>query len=315
MAGIVLVLYAGGESVAAGQVEKDGLAAIQAVPQRPEISSAGLTILIVTGVLAAPLSLGLFIWRRWYRLAGSPGRPEAFSALAGAAMFFGMLLLGQLGGLVAQDVLGGDQITGGPLEDQARLMIGRYVGQAIIVAVFVWLGRRATARSAGGGLGPLRASLIGAGALLVFWPMVVCAANAARYLVEHLGDEPVDPIAHETLNLLLGSPVDGWFLVMVALVAIATPLLEEVMYRGILQRVMVQVGMGRWPAIIATSAIFALMHLDVAQWHAVAAIFVLSVGFGWVYEKTGRLAAAVTMHALFNAANLALAPLLVPGLC
>ncbi|MCH8342572.1 MAG: CPBP family intramembrane metalloprotease [Planctomycetes bacterium] len=315
MAGIVLMLYAGGESVAAGQVEQDWLAATQAVPQRPEISSAGLTILIVTGVLAAPLALGLFIWRRWYRLAGSPRRPEAFSALAGAAMFFGMLLLDQLGGLVVQGLLGGDQITVGPLEDQARLLIGRYAGQAIIVAVFVWLGWRATARSARGGPGPLRASLIGAGALLVFWPMVMCASYAAGYLVEHLGDEPVDPIAHETLNLLLSSPVDGWFFVMVALVVIAAPLLEEVMYRGILQRVMVQVGMGRWPAIIATSVIFALMHLDVAQWHAVAAIFVLSVGFGWVYEKTGRLAAAVTMHALFNAANLALAPLLVPGLC
>ena len=309
------MLYAGGEAIAAGPVEQDGFAATQAVPQRPEISLAGLTVLIVTGVIAAPLALGLFIWRRWYRLAGSPGRPEAFSALAGAAMLFGMLLLDQLGGLVAQDVLGGDQINVGPLEDPARLLIGRYAGQAIIVAVFVWLCRRATARSSAGRPGPLRASLIGAGALLVFWPMVTCAAYAAGFLVEHLGDEPVDPIAHDTLNLLLASPVDGWFLVMVALVVIAAPLLEEVMYRGILQRVMVQVGMGRWPAIIATSVIFALMHLDVAQWHAVAAIFVLSVGFGWVYEKTGRLAAAVTMHALFNAANLALAPLLVPGLC
>jgi membrane protease YdiL (CAAX protease family) len=45
----------------------------------------------------------------------------------------------------------------------------------------------------------------------------------------------------------------------------------------------------------------------VAPWHALAALFVLSLGFGWVYEKTGRLEAAVTMHALFNAANVALA--------
>ena len=84
-------------------------------------------------------------------------------------------------------------------------------------------------------------------------------------------------------------------------------------YRGILQHTLVRGGLGRWPAIIGTSAIFALMHTFIVPWHALPALFVLSLGFGWVYEKTGRLAAAVTMHALFNAVNLAQAMLWGPA--
>ncbi len=48
------------------------------------------------------------------------------------------------------------------------------------------------------------------------------------------------------------------------------------------------------------------MHVGVARWHALAALLVLSIGLGWVYEKTGRLTAAISMHVLFNAANLGL---------
>ncbi len=313
------MLYAGGEAVAGPQVMGHLDAATQAATQRPETAAADLTILSVVAVLGTPLAVGLFLWRRWYRLGSAPPRPEALLPFVGLGMFFGVLLAGLAGGYVAQRVFVENPLAGGGsdwvLHDQAKVRLGTYVAQLVVLAAFLRLGWRATTRSSSRRPGLLLASLIGTGALLVFWPMVTCAAYAAGYLVKHLGDESVDPIAHETLNLLLSSPVDGWFFVMAALVVIAAPLIEEVMYRGILQRVMVQVGMGRWPAIIATSAIFALMHVDVAQWHAVAAIFVLSVGFGWVYEKTGRLAAAVTMHALFNAANLALAPLLVPGLC
>ena len=93
---------------------------------------------------------------------------------------------------------------------------------------------------------------------------------------------------------------------LAAALVLAAPIIEEVMYRGLLQQVIVSVGIRRWPAIIITSVFFALMHIDAAQPHAVLALFVLSLGFGLVYERTGRLLAPIVMHALFNAANLAL---------
>ena len=60
---------------------------------------------------------------------------------------------------------------------------------------------------------------------------------------------------------------------------------------------------------IVTSIIFALMHWGAVAWHALPPLFVLSLAFGWIYERTGRLSASIVMHILFNAVNVALAGL------
>jgi membrane protease YdiL (CAAX protease family) len=51
-----------------------------------------------------------------------------------------------------------------------------------------------------------------------------------------------------------------------------------------------------WAAIGISSLLFASVH---AAWTS-PAIFVLAVGLGYVYERTGNLWACVTIHALFN---------------
>ena len=94
------------------------------------------------------------------------------------------------------------------------------------------------------------------------------------------------------------------------MVVLLVPLIEEVMYRGIIQESLRRLGVHAWMAIICTSGLFALMHLPALPpnaHHALAALFVLSLFFGWLYERTGRLIAPVTLHAAFNAGNLLLA--------
>jgi membrane protease YdiL (CAAX protease family) len=54
-----------------------------------------------------------------------------------------------------------------------------------------------------------------------------------------------------------------------------------------------------WLAIIITSAIFALVH---PAWSR-PIIFVLAVGLGYAYERTGNLWVSITMHAVFNSVN------------
>ncbi len=85
------------------------------------------------------------------------------------------------------------------------------------------------------------------------------------------------------------------------------------MYRGILQETLRLFGLSRWLAIVATSALFAAMHLTIVEPYAIVPLFVLSVGLGWAYEKSGRLTAPVTMHMLIKVANLTLAFLFVGG--
>ena len=57
-------------------------------------------------------------------------------------------------------------------------------------------------------------------------------------------------------------------------------------------------GWGPTTAIVATSALFAVMHSP--QWPAPIGIFFLSLGLGTLYRRTGSLIAAISMHAMFN---------------
>jgi membrane protease YdiL (CAAX protease family) len=50
--------------------------------------------------------------------------------------------------------------------------------------------------------------------------------------------------------------------------------------------------------IVYVSAFFAIVHLP--QWPAPIAIFLLSIGLGLVYQRSGSLVASFVMHAMFN---------------
>jgi membrane protease YdiL (CAAX protease family) len=124
---------------------------------------------------------------------------------------------------------------------------------------------------------------------------------------EFVSGESPDPIAHATLQLLVDSERDGWLVVLLGLVILVVPIVEELLYRGLLQDALVRAGLGRWGGIGLTGLAFALMHYTAAAPHAVAALFVLGLGFGWAYERTGRLIAPIVMHVLFNLGNVLLA--------
>ena len=198
------------------------------------------------------------------------------------------------------------------LADSGRLQLGSYAAQGIILAAFVWLVVRAKRSARARRYGIPRASLIGVAALLLFWPVVNCVAIAAGFVVEVLTGKAPDSIGHALLAQLVESPVDVWLYLTIALAVVGAPVFEEVLYRGIVQQALVGAGMRRWPAILITSVLFTLVHLGaVTSVDGLLALFVLSIGFGWVYEKTGRLSASIIMHAAFNLANLLLAWLTV----
>jgi hypothetical protein len=50
--------------------------------------------------------------------------------------------------------------------------------------------------------------------------------------------------------------------------------------------------------VLLTSSLFALVHMP--QWPAPVAIFLLSLGLGVVYQRTGSLVASFVLHAAFN---------------
>lgn len=83
-------------------------------------------------------------------------------------------------------------------------------------------------------------------------------------------------------------------------IAIFTPIIEEIIFRAGLYRFF-KSNMPAVPAAILSSVIFALMHDAPISY---LPLTVLGCVFCWAYEKTGRIAAPICIHALFNANTL-----------
>lgn len=145
----------------------------------------------------------------------------------------------------------------------------------------------------------------GALGLLTSMPLVMMAMAATAVLGTLIGDPP-DALGHSLLQRLATSrPEPAWLLIFFSVVVLA-PVLEELLYRGLGQTVLLN-ALGpawRWPILILVSAGFAFVHLGAVRWHALPALFLLGLLFGWLYERTGSLWPPILMHAGFNAVNL-----------
>jgi hypothetical protein len=149
--------------------------------------------------------------------------------------------------------------------------------------------------------------------LVVFFPMVQSILLGGIMLrVWFTGEAPPD-FAHKTLVMLDSASADGWRWGLMALIVFVVPVVEETIYRGLLQeslrRHRTLTNGSVWMSIVITSVLFALMHGAVATVEGLVSLFVLSLGLGWVHARTGRLIAPIMMHAGYNAANLLLASL------
>ncbi|MEC9374602.1 MAG: CPBP family intramembrane glutamic endopeptidase, partial [Planctomycetota bacterium] len=179
----------------------------------------------------------------------------------------------------------------------------------IIAIAALWIWRRAELRRAGFTLQP-RDALTGLGGLLIAFPLIWAVTTATRWIAGFVSEAPPDELAHETLRMLDASPGGPWWWLVIVAVVIGAPIVEEVIYRGFLQSGIAAVVDNRWTAILITSALFAVAHIGAADWHALPGLFTLSLAFGILYERTGRLGVCIFAHAAFNALNIAMALLL-----
>jgi len=128
----------------------------------------------------------------------------------------------------------------------------------------------------------LALALTAAGATVVLGE----AANWAGALV------PVPPAVARLFNEL----TDGPPAVSLFTLALVAPLTEEALFRGLLLPGFAR----RWgvgPALVLSSALFGLFHLNI--WQAPAA-FVAGLYLGWLALATGSLLYPMAAHALFN---------------
>lgn len=99
----------------------------------------------------------------------------------------------------------------------------------------------------------------------------------------------------------LADRAGGWLTVLlIVVVVIGAPLVEEVVYRGLLQRSFAS-AVGPILGLLGTSIWFSLIHLSPVEYPG---LFLAGFVFGGFVTLTGRIGPAIITHAAFNAAGL-----------
>lgn len=137
----------------------------------------------------------------------------------------------------------------------------------------------------------LRDALVAIGVAVGCWIFSIAYSAVARGLG---ASPPVDDGVGLT-NVFGPGVVAG--VVTFAVVAIAGPLLEEMLLRGVVLGSLAR-RFGIWPAIAASAIAFALLH---ASLWSLLPLTVLGVGLGWLATRGRSLWPAVIAHVLYNA--------------
>jgi uncharacterized protein len=123
-----------------------------------------------------------------------------------------------------------------------------------------------------------------------------------------LGAQLAVGIAYRLTDIDAGGPAQQltakgqglWGLVgLLVLLAVAAPVVEELLFRGLLLRGL-EVRLGARAALVVSSLVFAAVHLQVVQFPG---LLVAGLVFGWLVQRSGRLGPAIVAHVAFNAAT------------
>ncbi len=263
-----------------------------------------------------PLGLiaGFLFWSsRGARLARLPRFPWTFSPGMGYTFVLLALVAGAVAAQIVLAVNGSE--PRGPDQELRDLTILQLVSLSAMGAVLLampgwWRRPPGQEDTRPGRLSSARSGLL---TLVVFFPIVQSILLGGIMLRVWFTGSPPPDFAHQTLVMLDSASSDGWRWGIMALIVFVVPVVEETIYRGLLQeslrRHRTLTNGSVWMSIVITSVLFALMHGGVATVEGLVSLFVLSLGLGWVHARTGRLIAPIMMHAGYNATNLLLASL------
>lgn len=115
------------------------------------------------------------------------------------------------------------------------------------------------------------------------------------------GDDDIEKRARE----LYGHPSSAGLAMLIVVVVVGAPLVEELVYRGLLQG-----ALGRslkqwrgWLAVTLVAAFFAIIHFSPVEYPG---LFLIGFLLGACALRTGRLGMGIVTHAAFNATALVL---------
>lgn len=149
---------------------------------------------------------------------------------------------------------------------------------------------------------PLAFVHLGKGLLyyLAALPLILAASIFSNYLMQLLNYD-IEPQDVVVMLLQSDAPL-AIELYAAALAVVVAPVVEETFFRGLLLPVALK-HLPAVPAVLLVSLLFGSMHGNPAS---VLPLTVLGIFFSVSFLRTGSLYPAITAHALFNAATIAL---------
>ncbi len=135
---------------------------------------------------------------------------------------------------------------------------------------------------------------LGVATQLAFVPVLYLPLRA--WWPDTFSDERIEERAQD-----LADRAGGWLTVLlVVVVVVGAPLVEEFVYRGLLQRSVTST-IGAGFGLVSTSLWFALVHFSPVEYPG---LLLAGIVFGGCVVLTGRIGPAIVTHAAFNAAGL-----------
>lgn len=134
---------------------------------------------------------------------------------------------------------------------------------------------------------------------------IVFGVNQVAVGIGVLAGQPAPDSGHKLLEEFSKNASRLASISMLFSVVVVAPVLEEFVYRGMLQSCL-RAAFSRRFTIVLASAIFALMHYRNVPLQVIPGLFALGCILGWLYERTGSLVPGITLHAGFNLSNILL---------
>lgn len=129
----------------------------------------------------------------------------------------------------------------------------------------------------------------------VNWPLT-------RLFPDVFSFEEVSKRASDLVDVAQG----GWIILLGLVVIIGAPVVEEIVYRGVVQPGLIS-SWGRAAGIVTTAALFTAIHMQPVEFPG---LFAFALVLGWTRYSTDRIGMSIVTHMAFNATGLALVVLL-----
>jgi membrane protease YdiL (CAAX protease family) len=256
-----------------------------------DLSFAGDEAALLGGVLVLS-ALGLLPFARFLAERGFPA-PRVLFVRWGFTHLFSVALVFVLTAALAASLFGGEGIV-------RALLVGfsAFALAALFVARVAKKTEPEPAHSMGiCGASHGRGTLLGVSLYLLFLPALFGVSLLSPWLLERTLGEAEGQV----VLLMIGALEGGALIFALVLAGLLQPFLEEVLFRGFLQPLLVQNFRERG-GILLTSLAFAALHGAVAF----LPVFFLSLLLGAIYLRTRSLVAVAVVHATHNSLVLAL---------